>query len=73
MLAGISVDTNRFAVKTGVRTFEAAAWLRKSGDRYDNFKRLFQTNLETSKKSKLYGQCGILEDGIALSICEAGM
>ena len=31
MLAGITLDTKNFAVKTGVRTFEAAAYLRKRG------------------------------------------
>ena len=31
LLAGIMVDTNRFAVKAGVRTFEAASWLRAPG------------------------------------------
>lgn len=31
LLAGIMVDTNRFAVKAGVRTFEAASWLRRAG------------------------------------------
>ena len=31
LLAGIMVDTNRFSVKAGVRTFEAAAWLKRAG------------------------------------------
>jgi c-di-AMP phosphodiesterase-like protein len=31
MFAGISVDTNNFSVNTGMRTFEVASWLRKSG------------------------------------------
>ena len=29
LLAGITIDTNGFTVKAGVRTFEAAAWLRR--------------------------------------------
>ena len=31
LLAGIFVDTNKFTTKTGVRTFEAAGWLRRAG------------------------------------------
>jgi c-di-AMP phosphodiesterase-like protein len=71
LLAGISVDTNRFAVKTGVRTFEAAAWLRKSGADTTTVKRLFQTNLETFKtRANCMANADFLEEGIAISICE---
>ena len=42
LLAGITVDTNGFTVKTGVRTFEAAAWLRRQGADPTEVKRFFQ-------------------------------
>jgi len=71
LLAGISVDTNRFAVKTGVRTFEAAAWLRKSGADTATVKRFFQTDLDTFKKRAIcMASADFLENGIATSICE---
>ena len=47
LLAGITVDTNRFAVKTGVRTFEAASWLRRCGADTVTVKKYFQADLES--------------------------
>ncbi len=46
LLAGITVDTNRFSIKTGVRTFEAASWLRRMV-RNRKRKTIFQTDMET--------------------------
>lgn len=42
MMAGIFVDTNHFSVKTGVRTFESAAWLRRAGADLSRVKAFFQ-------------------------------
>lgn len=71
LLAGMTIDTNRFAVKTGVRTFEAAAWLRKSGADTTDVKRLFQTNMATFKtRAGCIASAEILDCGVALSICE---
>lgn len=71
LLAGMTVDTNRFAVKTGVRTFEAAAWLRRSGADTTEVKRFFQTDIEAFRvRSKCIAAAEILDCGIALSICE---
>lgn len=71
LLAGMTIDTNRFAVKTGVRTFEAAAWLRRSGADTTEVKRLFQTDLEAFKiRAKCIAAAEILDQGIATSICE---
>lgn len=70
LLAGMTVDTNRFAVKTGVRTFEAAAWLRRAGADTTEVKRLFQTDLDDFKtRSRGLSSAHIGEDGIATSIC----
>lgn len=71
LLAGMMVDTNRFSVKTGVRTFEAAAWLKRAGADIADVKRFFQGDKETFR---LRAQ-GILaaefsENGGAYSICE---
>jgi c-di-AMP phosphodiesterase-like protein len=71
LLAGMTVDTNRFAVKTGGRTFEAAAWLKRAGADTAEVKRMFQTSLEDFKiRSGAVARAQITEDGIATSICE---
>ncbi len=72
MLAGLTVDTNSFAVKTGVRTFEAAAWLRRSGADTATVKRLFQMNSQAFMlRAKCVANARFLADGaIAISILE---
>ena len=45
LLAGIVLDTKNFTMKTGVRTFEAAAFLRRAGADTVEVKRLFQNDL----------------------------
>lgn len=47
LLAGIVLDTKNFTMKTGVRTFEAAAMLRRAGADTVAVKRLFQNDLTT--------------------------
>ena len=42
MLAGIMVDSNSFSSRTGVRTFEAASWLKRAGADATEVKRFFQ-------------------------------
>ncbi|QIB67997.1 DHH family phosphoesterase [Aminipila butyrica] len=69
LLAGISMDTNRFAVKTGVRTFEAASWLRRSGADTTAVKRFFQTDAEAFKiKANCIAQAEIQPNGLAYSV-----
>jgi c-di-AMP phosphodiesterase-like protein len=46
MLAGIVLDTKSFMIKTGSRTFEAAAFLRRAGADGVDVKRLFQNDLD---------------------------
>ena len=71
LLGGITIDTNRFAVKTGVRTFEAAAWLRRAGADTTEVKRFFQTDLDSFKvRAKSIAAAEFLENGIAISVCE---
>ena len=47
LYAGIMMDTKNFTFKTGVRTFEAAAYLRKCGVDIITVKKWFQSDLET--------------------------
>lgn len=71
MLAGITMDTNRFSVKTGVRTFEAAAWLKKQGADTTEVKRFFQTDMKMFKiKAKCVSKATITKNGEAMTICE---
>ena len=70
LLAGITVDTNRFAVKTGVRTFEAASWLRRSGADTTEVKRYFQSDMEMFKtRAACIANAEFTDDGVAMSIC----
>ena len=70
LLAGMTVDTNRFAVKTGGRTFEAAAWLKRAGADTAEVKKMFQTSLEDLKiRSSAVTHAVITDDGIATSVC----
>ena len=66
MLAGITLDTKNFAVKTGVRTFEAAAYLRRRGANTLTVKGMFSDNIETYRekvdivcKAHVYRGCAI--------------
>lgn len=72
LLAGITVDTNSFAVKTGVRTFEAAAWLRRAGADTATVKRFFQMNSQAFMlRAKCVANAKFLAGGhIAISILE---
>ena len=46
MLAGIVLDTKSFSLRTGERTFDAAAWLRRAGADTTEVKKLFRTDME---------------------------
>jgi len=71
LLAGITVDTKSFSVKTGVRTFEAASWLRRSGADTASVRQFFKTDLAFFKrKAQLIADAQILENGIALTYTE---
>ena len=73
LLAGMTIDTNRFAVKTGVRTFEAAAWLRRSGADTTEIKRYFQVDKRAFKvRAEALAYAEIHESGIATAITKDG-
>ena len=71
LYAGIMMDTKNFTFKTGVRTFEAAAYLRKCGVDIIRVKKWFQSNLESFNKiAEIVGKAEIVNDSIAISIYE---
>jgi len=60
LLAGIMLDTRSFVMKAGVRTFEAAAYLRKLGADTVEVKRMFTGSMETyQKKSEIISHAEI--------------
>ncbi|MCC5909551.1 MAG: DHH family phosphoesterase [Clostridiaceae bacterium] len=74
LLAGIAVDTKNFTFKTGVRTFEAAALLRRAGADTTSVKQLFQDELETIvARAEVVKRAEIVRNFVALSTCEENM
>lgn len=69
LLGGMTVDTNRFTVQTGVRTFEAASWLRRAGADTSTVKRLFRIDGESFRLRAEAIAGAKIEDGIATAIC----
>lgn len=70
LLAGICVDTKNFYFKTGVRTFEAAAYLRKQGADTIDVKKLFSSDLNSYiKKAEIIKSAEIIEKNIAIATC----
>ncbi|MGN0497963.1 MAG: DHH family phosphoesterase [Acutalibacteraceae bacterium] len=66
LLAGIMLDTKNFVLKTGVRTFEAAAYLRQCGADTVEVKRLFSNSIDSYKtkyqivsQAEIYNSCAI--------------
>lgn len=71
LYGGIMVDTKNFTFKTGVRTFEAAAYLRKCGVDIIKVKKWFQSDLESYNTiSNIVKEAEIIHDTIAISIYE---
>ncbi len=69
LYAGIVIDTKNFMFKTGVRTFEAAAFLRNSGVDTIRVKRLFRESIENYKiKSDIVTNAQIYKNDIAISL-----
>ena len=69
LYAGIMTDTKNFTFKTGVRTFEAAAYLRKCGVDIIKVKKWFQSDLENYNTiAEIVKDAEIIRDGIGISI-----
>lgn len=72
MYSGIMIDTNNFMTKTGVRTFEAAAFLRRSGADVTRVRKLFREDaLEYKAKADAVSQAEIYKQYFAISVCTA--
>ena len=69
LYAGIMMDTKNFTFKTGVRTFEAAAYLRRCGVNIIRVKKWFQSDLSTFNKiAGIVKKAEIVNNTIAIAI-----
>jgi len=70
LLAGIMLDTKNFVMKTGVRTFEAAAYLRRRGADTVVVKSLFADNIEVYKAKYRIVSSAQIHNGCAIAYVE---
>lgn len=72
MYAGIVIDTHNFQNQTGVRTFEAAAFLRRNGADVTRVRKLFREKLDDYRaKSEAIHNAEIYREHFALSFCDS--
>lgn len=70
LYSGILVDTKNFAVQTGVRTFDAASYLRRSGADPVVVRQLFKMDYETNMAiSKATATSEIFDGGLIVATC----
>lgn len=71
MYSGIMIDTNNFMTKTGVRTFEAAAFLRRNGADVTRVRKLFRDDVSSYKaRAEIVRHAEVYDNAYAIS--EAG-
>jgi c-di-AMP phosphodiesterase-like protein len=69
LLAGITVDTKNFAFKTGVKTFEASAYLKRNGADTISVRRLFRSSFKDySAKVDVVKSAEMFHDNMAISV-----
>lgn len=70
MYAGIVIDTNYFNNQTGVRTFEAAAYLRRSGADITRVRKAFREEMVNYQaRARAVGEAEVFEGAFAISVC----
>lgn len=71
ILAGIIVDTKNFAFKTGIKTFEAAAFLKKKGADTIRVKKLFKNSIDCyNTRANVVCNMKLYRENMAISILE---
>ncbi len=69
ILAGIIVDTKNFAFKTGIKTFEAAAFLKKKGADTIRVKKLFKNSLDCyNARANVVSNMKLYRENLAISV-----
>ena len=70
--AGILIDTNNFMTKTGVRTFEAAAYLRRAGAEVTRVRKMLRNDMAAYKaRAEAVRHAEVYRGAFAISICPA--
>lgn len=74
MYSGIVVDTNNFMNNTGVRTFEAAAFLRRNGADITRVRKLFRDDMDDYKaKAEAVREVELFHERYAISVCPSNL
>ena len=72
LYAGIVIDTNNFTAKTGARTFEAAAYLKRNGADVIRVRKMFRDEIEAYKaRAEAISTAEVYFDNYAISICKS--
>ncbi|MFV0344003.1 MAG: DHH family phosphoesterase [Anaerocolumna sp.] len=72
MYAGVMIDTNNFLTKTGVRTFEAAAYLRRNGADVTRIRKSFRSDMDEYKtKAEAISATEVFLDHFAITVCSS--
>lgn len=70
--AGILIDTNNFMTKTGVRTFEAAAYLRRAGAEVTRVRKMLRNDMSAYKaRAEAVRHAEVYRGAFAISVCPA--
>ena len=70
--AGILIDTNNFSTKTGVRTFEAAAYLKRAGAEVTRVRKMLRNDMAAYKaRAEAVRHAEVHRGAFAISICPA--
>ena len=70
--AGILIDTNNFMTKTGVRTFEAAAYLKRCGAEVTRVRKLLRDDMDAYKaRAEVVRHAEVYKGTFAISVCQA--
>lgn len=68
--AGILIDTNNFMAKTGVRTFEAAAYLKRCGADMTRVRKLLRNDMNSYKtRAEIVRHAEVYKGAFAISVC----
>jgi c-di-AMP phosphodiesterase-like protein len=72
LYAGIMIDTNNFLTKAGVRTFEAAAFLRRTGADVTRIRKCFRSDMADFKiKADAISSTEIYQSHYAIAVCKS--
>lgn len=70
LLAGIMLDTRNFIIRTGVRTFEAAAYLRRLGADTVEVRKLFASTMDSYQKKTRVVSSAEIYNNCAIALCD---